>query len=252
MTPESTPPSESIPPQESAPPKGGMSTGTKVAIGCGVALLLVVIVLIVATVAGGLFLREKAEEFAGGLEAQAEATETIRELEREHPFVPPDDGVVGEERTERFLETLDDAWDRMREFEGWVEEMAERSRRADERGRAGVGDLAAGMRGIEAWGRARVALVETLEDHEMPPSEFVWSGLALLRAYEALDEPAEETGIPSENLDVAADHRDELATIAQGRDGDEATKGLVLWAAMTWGMGGETWMGRDSPPARRR
>ncbi|MDX1624598.1 MAG: hypothetical protein R3199_11545 [Gemmatimonadota bacterium] len=247
MTDESTPPSDpdrqpetpETPPAGAAPQKQGLSTGAKVAIGCGILAVLAIIGIVLVTVVGGFFLKDKAEEFAGGIEAQQEATETLEELEREHDFTAPEDGIVGEDRAERFFAVTDAAWDDMSEMEEWVEEMSERGERIDRGGgQAGIGDMMAGMRGVGALHRARLAVAEALEEHDMAPSEYVWTGLSLVRAYESLDRPAEETPVPRENLDLAADHRAEIAEIAEGAEEGAVNKGAVLWMAMHWGMAG--------------
>lgn len=227
--PGQTPPGE--PPVGQAPPKKGMSTGAKVAIGCGGLVLVALIVVVIAAVVGGMFLKDKAQDFAGGVEAQERATETIRELEEEHDFSAPADGVVGEDRAERFFDVTDQAWEEMR---GFVEEWRERGQRIDERGGdARPGDVIAGIGAIGELGRSRVVLAEALEDHDMPASEYVWTGLHLMRAYEALDASG-ETAVPAENRAIAAEHRDELAEISESSEEGGTGKGFVLWMAWTW------------------
>jgi len=217
----------STPPSSAPPPKKGMSTGAKVAIGCGIAAIVGVVVIILAIVAGGMFVSKKASDFAGGLEAQQEASETVGKLEREHPFTAPQDGVVGSDRADAFFEVTDDAWKKM---EDWVGEMEERGERIENRGgQAGLGDAMAGLQG---FGRSRVALSEALDDHDMPVSEYLWTGMALAHAYESLDRPTEESGVPRENLEIAAENRERLAEITEGGE-DSNDRAVVLAIAWT-------------------
>jgi hypothetical protein len=224
--PDSQPPVDATP-SAAAPPKKGMSTGAKVAIGCGIVALLAIVGVVVAIVAGGMFVSRKANEFTGGLEAQQEASETVQALEREHPFTPPSDGIVGSDRAETFFAVTDDAWEAMRE---WVDDMRDRGEDIDSRGgEAGFGDAMAGLQGL---GRSRVALSEALADHDMAVSEYIWTGMALAHAYAALDQPAETSGVPAENLQLAGQHRDRLAEMADEGDGAEG-RGVVLAIAWT-------------------
>lgn len=224
--PDPQPPIDATPPA-APPPKKGMSTGAKVAIGCGILALLAIVGVVVAIVAGGMFVSRKADEFTGGLEAQQEASETVQELEREHPFTAPTDGIVRSDRAEAFFAVTDDAWEDMRE---WVEDMRDRGEEIDSRGgEAGFGDAMAGLQGL---GRSRVALSEALESHEMAVSEYIWTGMALAHAYAALDQPPETSGVPAENLALAGEHRERLAEMAD--DGEESEgRGMVLAIAWT-------------------
>jgi len=217
----------STPPSSVPPPKKGMSTGAKIAIGCGILAVVAIVGVIVAIVAGGMFVSKKANEFAGGMEAQQEASETIRELESEYPFTPPQDGIVSDDRAETFFAVTDDAWEGMQD---WVEDMEERSEDSENsEGEAGFGDAMAGLQGL---GRSRVALTEALADHDMPVSEYLWTGMALAHAYEALDQPAESSGVPPENLELAAKNRERLAEIADDSEGSEG-RAVVLGIAWT-------------------
>lgn len=219
QTPPSTPP-------PSVPPKQGMSTGAKVAIGCGILAVLAIVGVIVAIVAGGMFASRKLDELGGGLEAQQQAAETIHELERDHPFTPPQDGVVREDRAETFFDVTDAAWEGMQE---WVADMEDRTADIEARGgEAGVRDAMAGLQGL---GRSRVALTEALADHDMPVSEYLWVGTTLAHAYSRLDQPAASSGVPAENLEIAAEHRDRLADLAE--DGDASGRAVVLGIAWT-------------------
>lgn len=219
-------PSDPTPPA-TPPPRKGMSTGAKVAIGCGILALLAIVGVVVAIVAGGMFASRKMDELSGGLEAQQEASETVQALEREHPFTPPADGVVGSGRAESFFAVTDDAWEEMRD---WVGEMRERGEDIDSRGgQAGFGDAMAGLQGL---GRSRVALSEALADHDMAVSEYIWTGMALAHAYGALDQPAEASGVPAENLELAAENRERLAEMSDDGDSSEG-RGVVLAIAWT-------------------
>jgi type II secretory pathway pseudopilin PulG len=204
-----------------------MSTGAKIAIGCGIVAVLAIVGIIVAIVAGGMFASKKINELSGGMEAQQEASEKIQELESEHPFAPPQDGIVGGDRADRFFAVTDDAWEGMQD---WVEDMEERSGDIDSRGgEAGFGDAMAGLQGL---GRSRVALAEALAAHDMPVSEYLWTGMSLSHAYESLDQPAETSGVPAENLEIAAENRERLAEITGG--GEESnSKAVVLAIAWT-------------------
>ena len=216
QTPPTPPPPAAPPP----PPDRGMSTGAKVAIGCGIVALLGIVIVVF----GMMTCWRKATELGGGLEAQQEASEKIGELEREHPFSPPDDGVVEADRADRFFAVTDDAWEEMQD---WVEDMRDRDENIERRGGdAGLGDAMAGFQGL---GRSRVALAEALADHDMPVSEYLWTGMALTQAYASLDQPTGTSGIPQENLDLAADNRDRLAEISEGGDDSRAVVLAIAW-----------------------
>ncbi|MFN2421615.1 MAG: hypothetical protein ABR527_09610 [Gemmatimonadota bacterium] len=225
----SVPPSPD--PAAGPPPKKTMSTGAKVAIGCGILAVLAIVILVIMTVAGGMFLKKKAGDVTGGLEAQQQASERVQALERDHPFTAPPDGVVGEDRAETFIAVTDDAWEAMRES---MEEVVERGEEIEEEGgAAGFGDA---MAGLQALGQSRVALAEALDEHDMPVSEYVWSGLALMRAYEVLETPTAQVGVPPQNLELANRYRDELADIAEEDEDGRPDKSVVLGMAWTWGM----------------
>lgn len=224
--PDPQPPANATPPA-APPPRTGMSTGVKVAIGCGVLALLAIVGVVVGLVVVGKRATDKIGELSGGLEAQQEASETVQKLEREHPFTPPSDGVVRSDRAETFFAVTDDAWEAMRE---WVDDMRERGEEIDSRGgEAGFGDAMAGLQGL---GRSRVALSDALEGNDMAVSEYIWTGMALAHAYAALDQPAETSGVPTENLALAGEHRERLAEMAD--DGGNAEgRGVVLAIAWT-------------------
>ena len=216
-------------PGGSPAPKKAMSTGTKVAIGCGIAAVLAIVVVVIAMVAGGMFLKDKADDMVGGFEAQEEASQKVQELEREHPFTAPADGIVDPDRAETFLAVTNTAWEKMRED---MEDLAERGESIEESGgEAGFGDA---MAGVQTLGRSRVAIAEALDEHEMPVSEYIWLGMELTRAYQAIDMAPEQSGVPAPNLEIAREHREELAEIVQEQDGERIGKGAVLGMAWTW------------------
>lgn len=228
------PPSSSSLPEEPAspaPPQKGMSTGVKVAIGCGVLVVVVVVGIAIASIAGGMFLRRKAQEWSGDIEGQAETSAVIDRLEAEHPFSPPADGAVDPARAARFLAVTDLAW---RKIEPEWDDLEERGREIGDRGgEASVGDVIAGVRGLT---HARTTIAEALDEHEMPVSEYVWVGFALTRAYRALEESDRspqgiDRNVPQANLDLAARYRDELLEISGG--GPTPGKSSVLGLAMT-------------------
>ena len=215
------PPGATPPPPGVPPPKPGLSTGVKIAIGCG-ALALLVLILMFACFG---FAAKKVGDFSASMEDQEEAGRTAQELEREHSFTPPADGTLDDDNVDRFFAVTNDTW---AEIDDWAEDIQERSDRMRESGDdAGFGDAMAGMQGM---GRARVALVNALEDHDMAPSAYVWTGFTLMQAHAAAKGGGATGGVPERNVEIARDHADELAEM-EDADGDEPNKGTVLGLA---------------------
>ncbi|HSR41973.1 MAG TPA: hypothetical protein VLL48_07370, partial [Longimicrobiales bacterium] len=121
-------------PSEEAGGRGGMSTGAKVFFAClGVAVVGFVLAAIAVGVLGvGIW--RGTESIREGVAGQQEASRVLEEVEAEHPFEPPEDGVVGEERLERFLAVTETAWEEIRP---WAEDL--RQIRETARGARGGG-----------------------------------------------------------------------------------------------------------------
>jgi hypothetical protein len=211
------------------PPAKGMSGGAKVLIGCAIAFVVVAGAGAVAVGGGAWFLGKKAQEFTGSAERHAEATATLEQLHSRYPFEPPADRAVTARQADAFLRVSDDAWERARP--AW-EELERRSERANDRGRAGLGDMMAGLSGIH---EVTMALAESLEAQKMSPREYVWTGLALQHAYRYLDDPEAGEHIPSANLELARRHRDRIAQITEEDDGG---RNAVFAFATIYGLSG--------------
>jgi hypothetical protein len=210
----------------------------KVAIGCGIVLLLALILM--GTCLG--FLTKKVsdvgESVVESAEQHEEANRTIAELEREHPFTPPADGVLDEENVDRFFAATDDAWERIEE---WAEDLHERGERIDQAGgEAGFRDAMAAMRGLSD---ARLALVEALDEHDLSPAAYLWTGRALIQAGEA--EAGGGGGVPERNLEIARQHRDRIAELRQAGGDAEPGRGSVFALASV--VLAEGWRGAGMP-----
>ena len=77
-----------------------MTTGVKIAIGCGVALILGIMVVAAGVFGGAYWLKGKAEEFTGN----ESKIEELQKKANENAFERPADGVVREDRFVKFLD----------------------------------------------------------------------------------------------------------------------------------------------------
>lgn len=213
------------PAPESAPARKGMSGGAKVLTGCALIVVLLAVGGAVALGIGVRFIGHKAQEFAGSAERHAEATQTLQDLHTRYPFRPPADDAVRPARATAFFHATDRAWEQARP--AW-EDLKRRAERADARGRAGVGDVMAGIAGMH---ELAMALADALESQDMSPAEYVWTGVALRRAYDALDADQAPDWIPAANVALARQHQRQLAELAA----DDERGGLVLGFAIMYG-----------------
>lgn len=226
-----------------AGPRKGMSTGLKVLLGCLGLVVVAFIGLAAVVTVGGIALRDEIEAVVGSAEDQIEATETLQRLAEEHPFEPPEDGVVPEASLERYLAITEEA---RADIEPWAEQLRDLERSAGE----GIGrlrEMASGAQALGGMVRSRVELAEALDAHDTSLGEFLWTGLALQRAAEALDGDRSVEGIPEANRSLVEARSAEIPRLGD----DDA--GIVLTVAVMWGMGDmTTWraMGLDTLTSR--
>lgn len=213
----------------------GLSTGAKVALGCGGIVLLGLIVVSVVVYAGLGWLGNRADDLVGQAERQAEAEETIERVRQEHAFERPEDDAVPEDRVRTFFAVTDDLW---AEVGPWAEELQTVSERMEERDEASFSDLAAGMEGAGRFMEGRALFAEALEAHGMSPEEYVWTGFSLLRAHDELDYDEEERVVPETSLEVARTFDDEIQEFRAPGD-DQVPPAILLSMGMAWGWGGE-------------
>lgn len=228
---------------------GGMSTGAKVLFACLGLTVVGIVVLAVAVGVLGLGIWRGADSLRTTVEEQQAASERLQQIEEDHPFEPPEDGVVGEERLARFLAVTEEAWEEMRP---WAEDLRE-LRETATTGRGGLGqlrDMASGARAMGGLARSRVVLVEALDAHDTSLGEYIWTGIQLDRAADALEGDRSTEGVPPANLELVEGHTGELPRFDSG-EGDDS--GAVLAVAVLWGMADlSTWqaMGLDTLTAR--
>jgi hypothetical protein len=148
-------------------------------------------------------------------------------------------GVVDESGVRMVFAVTDDMWAVM---QPWADELSDLSRRVAERDAASITDLAAGLRGLSRFGEGRAMFAETLDAHGVSAEEYIWTGLALIRAHEELERPEESRVAPEANLALARRFDGELTLLRQTGDGSRPEKGAVFHLAALWGMAdGSSW-----------
>ena len=135
-----------------------MGTGTKVAIGCGIAAVAGGVVLAVAVFGGLWWAKGKAEQFTGH-EAKIEE---LKKKANAVPFTEPADGVIREDRLVKFLDVRRRVFDVYAKHKDELEAMNKKKQ-------AGLGDLA---RGLGVLGEVRMAQAQALADVGMSEDEY--------------------------------------------------------------------------------
>ena len=216
---------------------GGMSTGTKLVLGCLGLIGLGFVAVSIAFWVGGMALKRGVESAFGGLDEHLEASEILGRLETEHPFEVPGDGVVTEERLLRFLAATDGAWD---ELESWATETAALGDRAGSGEAGGLGDMLSGAKSLAGGARARIVLAESLEEAEISLGEYVWTGLTMDRAAKAAERPTDQPGVPAANRALLERYGPRVPRLnedeAEGEASEAGGRGTVLGVAILWGM----------------
>ena len=135
-----------------------MTTGVKIAIGCGVALILGIMVVAVAVFSGAYWLKGKTEEFTGN----ENRIEELHEKANATHFDRPSDGVIREDRLLKFLDI------RKRVFS-----VYERHRAALEAmGQKKQGDFGDVTKGFSVINEIRTAQAQALADVGMSEDEY--------------------------------------------------------------------------------
>ena len=190
-----------------------MGTGTKVAIGCGIAAVMGGVVL-AAVVFGGLWwAKGKAEQFTG----RESHIEELKKKANAVPFTEPADGVVREDRLVKFLEVRRHIFDVYVQHKDELEAMNKKKQ-------TGLSDLA---HGLGVLSEVRMAQAQALADVGMSEDEYRFMVQQVYKTLWASEvakaSPGPEGGasaptldVPPANLALFRKHEAEIKQYAMG------------------------------------
>jgi hypothetical protein len=160
-----------------------------------------------------------------------------------HPFTPPADAIVLEERAAIFAAVTAEAYGGMQGSLRKLDDLDMGA--ADDRP-----SLRAMADGIGALSGVTIGLGQALSNHDMALSEYLWTGLQLLRGgghMEDLWNAPNAPPAPAPVLELAERHRALLDEIrnATADSLEGPTRGTVYW--MGWGMAPHSLQVWESP-----
>jgi len=217
-----------------APPRP-LARGPRIASESGNAGLVLVAVLgliLLMGFGGYKYLESTGTSLYENSESMDRALRHLAGLEYMHPFTPPADGIVLEERAAIFAAVTTEAHGAMR---GDLRKLNE----LDTGGDDDRPSLRAMADGIGALSGVTIGLGQALSNHDMALSEYLWTGLQLLRGAGHMEELWSAPGMPpapAPVLELSGRHRTLLDEIRSATDDsvEGPTPGTVYW--MGWGM----------------
>ena len=189
-----------------------MGTGAKIAIGCGIAVV-VGGVMLAAVVFGGLWwAKGKAEQFTG----RETQIEELKKKANAVPFTEPADGIVREDRLLKFLEI------RRRVFEVYAKHK-DQLEALNKKKQADFSDVTSGL---SVLGEVRLAQAQALADVGMSDDEYrfliqqVYKTLWASERAKASPAPGSEGAptpeVPAANIALFRKHEAEIKQYAMG------------------------------------
>ena len=210
-------------------PRGGIASESGNA---GLVLVAVLGLILLMGFGGYKYLQSTGTRLYESSESMDRGLRHLAGLEYMHPFTPPEDGDVLEERAAIFAAVTTEAYGAM---QGDLRKLND----LDTGGDDDRPSLRAMADGIGALSGMTLALGQTLSNHDMALSEYLWTGLQLLRGAGHIDElwgVPEVTKSSQPVLELAGRHRallDEIRS-ATADSAEGPTAGTVYW--MGWGM----------------
>ena len=209
----------------------------------GLALLAVLGLVLLVGFAGYKYLESTGTRLYESSETMDRGLRHLAGLEYMHPFIPPKDGTVLEERAVIFAAVTTEAYSSM---QGDLRKLND----LDTGGEGDRPSLRAMADGIGALSGMTIALGQTLSNHDMALSEYLWTGLQLLRGAGYMEELWRVPGVPPASapvVELAGQHRTVLDEIRRATDDslEGPTPGTVYW--MGWGMAPHSPKVWDSP-----
>lgn len=207
------------------------------------ALVVVLGIILLMGFFGYKYLQSTGAQLFESSESMDRALRHLAGLEYMHPFTPPEDGSVPEERAAIFEAVTTEAFGAM---QGDL-------RRLNDLDTGGDGDrpsLREMADGIGALSGVTIGLGTALSSHDMALSEYLWTGLQLLRGAGHMGDLWNVQSLPpapASVVEVAGHHRAVLDEIRKVTDDsvEGATAGTVYW--MGWGMAPHSRQVWDSP-----
>jgi hypothetical protein len=205
----------------------GMSTGAKVAIGCGIAAVLGMVIVVAVIGVGAYWARGKVKEMGVDLEemtAKSEEIDRWQEKADANPYDPPADGVIPEARLVKFLEVRKDIYAIYAQHQAELERLAERAEKKDlslSEGFAGVGKLASLTTDI------RLAQVKALAEVGMSRDEYDDIQVAVYKSAWASEVEGETGQLPADAMRERAEQIPEQAREAlEDAEGPPGSEGV--------------------------
>ncbi len=137
-----------------------MTTGVKIAIGCGVALILGIMVVAVAVFSGAYWLKGKTEEFTGN----ENRIEELQKKANATPFDRPADGVIREDRLVKFLDVRKRVFGVYERHRGALEAIGQKKQ----------GDFGDVTKGFSVINEIRMAQAQAQADVGMSEDEYAF------------------------------------------------------------------------------
>ena len=193
-----------------------MGTGGKIAIGCGIAVLVVGIVAVVALGGLAFWAKGKAEEITG----EQNRIEELHRKANANRFTPPADGAISEDRLQKFLEVRKRVY---AVYEKHKEEL-------DEMGKKKQGDFGDVRKGFALINELRLAQAQALADLGMSEDEYrflveqIYKSMWASEAARSAGTPAAassspsspQTDVPPGNIALLRKHEADIKKYAMG------------------------------------
>jgi hypothetical protein len=180
-----------------------LGTGTKVVIGCGIAVVAGGVLLAVAVFGGLWWAKGKAEQFT----AHETKIEELKKKANAVPFTEPADGAIREDRLVKFLDIRRRVFDVYAKHKDALEAMNKKKQ-------ADVSDVA---RGLGVLSDVRMAQAQALADVGMSEEEYRFMVQQVYKTLYA-SEVAKQTapGVPPANIALFRKYEAEIKQYAMG------------------------------------
>ncbi len=193
-----------------------MGTGTKILAGCGCLAVVAGIAVAVGLSLGLFWLKDHAEDMAGGFEEVAARAYEIEEWEGKanaHPYDRPADGVIPENRLTTFLGVRREVHEVYETHKADLEELRQRTEGDGETLSPGE-VLTFGGKAVRMFGDLRLAQVRALAENGMSEQEYYAIQTAVYVAAGISKTEAETGTAPAEAMSEAAQQIQEAIRIA--------------------------------------